>query len=357
MGFSVTVRPSGSTFVVDGSETVLEAALRSGIGLAYGCKNGACGTCRGKVIAGTLAHRAHSASALSAADEAIGFALFCSSVPQSDIVIEARELTGFGDIPIRKMPTRIARIERPTADVAIIHLQLPSNERLQFRAGQYLDFILKDGVRRQYSIASAPHTDGLVELHVRHTPGGVFTDRLFGTLDPPIKERDILRIEAPLGTFFLREDSDHPIVLLAGGTGFAPIKAIAEHVFHQRINRGNGDKPARPVHLYWGARSARDLYMAQVPEAWARDEPNFYYVPVLSEPQAGDAWQGRTGFVHRAVIDDLPDLSSFQVYACGAPLMIDAARRDFVGQCGLPVDDFFADAFTTQADLVNAPAS
>ncbi|MBC8119595.1 MAG: CDP-6-deoxy-delta-3,4-glucoseen reductase, partial [Burkholderiaceae bacterium] len=227
-------------------------------------------------------------------------------------------------------------------------------ERLQFRAGQYLDFILKDGVRRQYSIASAPHDDGLVQLHVRHTPGGVFTDRLFGTLEPPVKERDILRIEAPLGTFFLREDSARPIVLLAGGTGFAPIKAIVEHAFHQRVNFVSDAKQARAIHLYWGARSRQDLYMASLPEAWAREQPNFHYVPVLSEPKAEDEWQGRTGFVHCAVIEDLPDLSAFQVYACGAPAMIDAAKRDFVGQCGLPVDEFFSDAFTTQADLANA---
>ncbi|MEP6609151.1 MAG: CDP-6-deoxy-delta-3,4-glucoseen reductase [Burkholderiaceae bacterium] len=354
MPFNVSVNPSGHTFFVEHGETVLEAALRSGIGLAYGCKNGACGTCRGKLIAGTLVHRAHSASALSAEDEATGFALFCSSFPHSDIVIEARELTGFGDIPIRKMPTRIAKIERPTSDVAIISLQLPANERLQFRAGQYLDLILKDGVRRQYSIAKAPHVDGPIELHVRHTPGGVFTDRLFGSLEPPVKERDILRIEAPLGTFFLREDNSRPVVLLAGGTGFAPIKAIAEHMFHQRINHANGDQPARPVHLYWGVRGRQDLYMAQLPEKWARDEPDFRYVPVLSEPQADDAWHGATGFVHRAVMNDLPDLSAFQVYACGAPAMIDAAKRDFAGQCGLPIDEFFADAFTTQADLISA---
>jgi len=354
MSSTVTVRPSGHSFQVEPGETVLEAALRQSIGLAYGCKNGACGTCRGKLIEGTLSHRTHSSSALSAADEAAGFALFCSSFPQGDIIIEARELTGFGDIPIRKLPTRIAKIERPAPDVAIISLQLPATERLQFRAGQYLDFILKDGIRRQYSIANAPHDDGPVQLHVRHTPGGVFTDRLFGTLEPPVKERDILRIEAPLGTFFLREDSSRPIVLLAGGTGFAPIKAIAEHAFHQRINRGDDARPARAIHLYWGARSRQDLYLAQLPEAWAREQPDFHYVPVLSEPKPEDQWQGRTGFVHRAVIDDLPDLSAFQVYACGAPAMIDAAKRDFVGQCGLPVDEFFSDAFTTQADLVNA---
>ncbi len=354
MSSTVTVRPSGHTFSVEPDETVLEAALRQSIGLAYGCKNGACGTCRGKLVEGQLVHRKHSSSALSAADESRGFALFCSSFPQGDIVIEARELTGLGDIPIRKMPARIAKIERPAPDVAIISLQLPANERLQFRAGQYLDFILKDGARRQYSIANAPNSDELIQLHVRHTPGGVFTDRLFGTLEPPVRERDILRIEAPLGTFFLREDSARPIVLLAGGTGFAPIKAIAEHVFHQRINRDADGKAARAIHLYWGARTWRDLYMAHLPEEWSREQPNFHYVPVLSEPQPEEAWLGRAGFVHRAVMDDLPDLSAFQVYACGAPAMIDAARRDFVGQCGLPDEEFFADAFTTQADLVSA---
>lgn len=352
MAFSVTVRPSGRTFSVEPNETVLEAALRQGIGLPYGCKNGACGTCRGKLLEGTLTHRLHSSSALSSIDEAKGYALFCSSFPQTDIVIEQRELTGFGDIPIRKMPVRIAKIERPVSDVAIIYLQLPANERLQFRAGQYLDFILKDGARRQYSIGNAPHSDELIQLHVRHTPGGVFTDRLFGTLEPPVKERDILRIEAPLGTFFLREDSTRPIVLLAGGTGFAPIKAIAEHIFHQRINVGDQDKHARPIHLYWGARSRRDLYMGELPERWAGEQPNCRYVPVLSEPQPDDAWQGRVGFVHRAVMEDFADLSAFQVYACGAPIMVDAARRDFIQQRGLPEEEFLADAFTTQADLV-----
>jgi CDP-4-dehydro-6-deoxyglucose reductase len=354
MGFTVTIRPSGRTFSTEGDETVLAAALRSGIGLPYGCKNGACGTCRGKLLEGTLTHKAHSATALSAADEAKGYALFCSAQPQSDIVIEARELTGFGDIPVRKMPGRIAKIERVAPDVVIVSVQLPANERLQFRAGQYMDFILKDGARRQYSMATAPHADELIQLHIRHTPGGVFTDRLFGAAEPAVKERDILRIEAPLGTFFLREDSARPIVLLAGGTGFAPIKAIAEHIFHKRINVDEVGKPAREVRLYWGARSRQDLYLGALPESWAAEQPNFRYVPVLSEPKAEDAWTGRTGFVHRAVVEDLPDLSAYQVYACGAPAMIEAARRDFAAGCGLPEDQFFADAFTTQADLASA---
>jgi len=354
MGFTVTIRPSGRTFDTEGDETVLAAALRNGIGVPYGCKNGACGTCRGKLLKGAVSHGPHSDSALNAADEARGHMLLCSARPQSDIVVEARELTGFGDIPVRKMPARIAKIERVTPDVAIVSVQLPANERLQFRAGQYMDFILKDGARRQYSMATAPHADELIQLHIRHTPGGAFTDRLFGVTEPAVKERDILRIEAPLGTFFLREDNPRPIVLLAGGTGFAPIKAIAEHIFHERINVDETGKPARPVVLYWGARSRGDLYMDGLARRWAAEQPNFRYVPVLSEPGAGDAWSGRIGFVHRAVIEDLPDLSGYQVYACGVPAMIDAARRDFAAECGLPEDQFFADAFTTQADLADA---
>jgi CDP-4-dehydro-6-deoxyglucose reductase len=249
------------------------------------------------------------------------------------------------------MPCRIASIERPAPDVAIVTLQLPASERLQFRAGQYLEFILKDGSRRSYSMATAPHADEKIALHIRHLPGGLFTDALFGVTQPAIKERDILRIEAPLGTFFLREDNARPIVLLASGTGFAPIKAIAEHVFHKRLNHDEPGRPARPVHLYWGCRARRDLYLPELPEQWAREQPNFTYVPVLSDSTEEDHWSGRTGLVHRAVMEDLPDLSGHQVYACGAPVMVDAARKDFTRHCRLPEDQFFADAFTSRADL------
>ncbi len=359
--FRVTLRPSGREFTVEGDETILAAALRAGVGLPYGCKNGACGTCKCKVLDGQWTQGTHSASALNADEQAKGGILVCTSRPQTDVVIEARELSGFGDIPIRKMPCRIAKIERPVDDVAIVSLQLPANERLQYRAGQYVEFILKDGARRSYSIATAPHADEQVQLHIRHMPGGVFTDLLFGARSgqgtPALKERDILRLEGPLGTFFLREDNPRPIVLLASGTGFAPIKAIAEHIFHKRLNRDEGDRPARPVLLYWGCRAKKDLYLDALPRQWAAEQPNFSYVPVLSDATPEDAWSGRTGFVHRAVMQDLPDLSGHQVYACGAPIMVDSARRDFVAKCGLPEDQFFADAFTSQADLADAPKS
>ena len=351
MGYQVPVRPSGRQFTVEADETILAAALRSGVGLPYGCKNGACGTCKARGLAGEWDQGAHSSSALTRDEQAQRKLLICCSRPRSDVEIEARELSGFGDIPIRKMPCRIAAIERPAPDVAIVALQLPAAERLQFRAGQYLEFILKDGSRRSYSMATAPHADEKITLHIRHMPGGLFTDALFGVKSPAIRERDILRIEAPLGTFFLREDNARPIVLLASGTGFAPIKAIAEHIFHKRLNRDEPGRPARPVRLYWGCRARRDLYLPELAEAWAREQPNFAYVPVLSDAPPEDHWGGRTGFVHRAVMADLPDLSAWQVYACGAPVMVDAAKRDFIEHCGLPADQFFADAFTSQADL------
>ena len=339
MTFQVTVQPSGRQFTCDEDETVLAAAIRAGIGLPYGCKNGACGTCKGKLVAGEIKHGAHQEKTLSVAEEQNGYALFCCAVPHSDIVIEAREVLGAGEFPVKKLPTRVARLDKVSDDVMVVTLQLPATEKFQYRAGQYIEFLLKDGKRRSYSMANAPHAAEQISLHIRHMPGGVFTDHVFGTM----KERDILRFEGPLGTFFLREDSDKPIVLLASGTGFAPIKAIVEHAVHENIKR--------PMMLYWGGRRPKDLYMHALCEEWARTLPGFKYVPVVSEAQSEDDWSGRTGFVHRAVIEDLPDLSGHQVYACGTPIMVESAKKDFVASCRLPEEEFYADSFTSEADL------
>lgn len=339
MTFQVTVQPSGRQFTCDEGETVLSAAIRAGVGLPYGCKNGACGSCKGKLLAGTVTHRVHQEKALPAAEEQAGLSLFCCAIPHSDVVIEAREVLGLSDFPVKKMPTRVARLDKVADDVIVMSLQLPANERLQYRAGQYIEFILKDNKRRSYSMASAPHVDQQITLHIRHLPGGLFTDHVFNTM----KERDILRFEGPLGSFFLREDSDKPMILLASGTGFAPIKAIIEQAQHL--------KTERPMVLYWGGRRPRDLYMHALCEEWARTLPNFKYVPVVSDALPEDQWQGRIGFVHNAVIEDFPDLSGHQVYACGAPIVVDSAKRDFVARCALPEEEFFADAFTSEADL------
>ena len=343
MGHLVTLLPSGQQFSAEPGEPILEAALRAQVVLPYGCRNGACGSCKARVVGGTLQQDAHSTGAMTQAEKQDGFALLCCAVAQTDLTVEARVLAGVGDIPVRKMPCRIASIERPTNDVAIVRLQLPATERLQFLAGQYVDIILKDGARRSYSIAVPPHAveDGL-ELHIRHFAGGRFTDALFGITAPEIKVRDILRFEGPLGTFFLREDSQRPLILVASGTGFAPIQAMVEHARSKRIDR--------PMTLYWGGRRPADLYRDEIAQQWAREIPDFRYVPVVSEAQPEDQWTGRTGFVHLAVLQDFPHLEDFQVYACGAPVMVEAARRDFSALAGLPVDEFFADSFTTAAD-------
>lgn len=341
MTFRVTLQPAERTFDVARDETLLAAAIRQGIGMPYGCRDGACGSCKSRLLSGRVLHGAHQAKALSAAEEDAGHILPCCATPQTDCVVEARSVPGAGDFPILKMPSRVLRLQRAAPDVMLLTLQLPANQRFQYHAGQYIEFILRDGVRRSYSMANAPGRlmdPPAVELHLRHMPGGLFTDHVFGAM----KDKEILRIEGPFGSFYLREQSDKPIVLLASGTGFAPIKAILERLQDLGLRR--------PVSLYWGCRSRADLYLHAWAEQAAAEMPHLRYVPVLSEPRPEDDWRGRTGFVHHVVMTDLPDLSGHQVYACGAPVMVASAQRDFVAQCHLPADEFYADAFTSEAD-------
>jgi len=340
----VTIQPSGHQFQVEEGEAVLAAALRQGFVLPYGCKNGACGSCKGKIVAGTVDYGVYQAKALTDEEKALGKALFCQARPLTDLVIEARTIGAAKDIQVKTLPCRVQKMERVAEDVIILGLKLPANERLQFLAGQYLEFLLKDGSRRSFSMGNAPHDDELLQLHVRHVAGGQFTDHVFGKM----KERDILRFEGPQGTFFLREDSTKPIVFVASGTGFAPIKSIIEHAIHKGI--------ARPMTLYWGGRRPKDLYMNALAEGWAA-QGRITYVPVISDALPEDHWTGRTGFVHRAVMQDFPDLSALQVYACGVPIMVDSARRDFIALCKLPEDEFYADSFTTQADTAQPAPS
>jgi len=335
----VTLQPSGHEFQVEEGESILTAALRQKFVLPYGCRNGACGSCKGKLLEGQVDYGVYQKKALTDEEKAQGKALFRQAKPLGDVVIEARTIGAAKDIQVKTLPCRVQAMRRVTDDVMVLQLKLPANERLQFLAGQYLEFLLKDGSRRSFSIANPPHDAELLQLHVRHVAGGQFTDHVFGKM----KERDILRFEGPLGTFFLREESDKPVVFVASGTGFAPIKAVIEHMFHKAI--------ARPMTLYWGGRRPKDLYLNELANRWTAEHPGFTYVPVISDGLPEDAWTGRSGFVHRAVMRDFPDLSLHQVYACGVPIMVDSARRDFITQCKLPEDEFYADSFTTQADL------
>jgi CDP-4-dehydro-6-deoxyglucose reductase, E3 len=338
MTHRVAIRNTGHEFQVVEGSSVLQGALDAGLLLPYGCRDGACGSCKGKLIEGRIDYGRYSEKALTSEEREQGYALFCQAKPLSDVLIEAREVRKAGDIQVRKLPARVHRLERAADDAMIVYLKLPANERLMFLPGQYIDILLKDGTRRSFSMANAPHDDEFVQLHVRHVPGGAFTDHVFKTM----KERDILRFEGPFGTFFLREESGKPIVFVASGTGFAPIKSVIDAALRKGV--------ARPMTLYWGARRPKDLYLDALPGRWAGEHPGFRYIPVVSEALPEDRWSGRTGFVHRAVMQDFSDLSAHQVYACGVPIMVDSARRDFTRQCGLPENEFFSDSFTTAAD-------
>jgi len=342
MSLTVSVLPSGRAFNLLHDETILAAAIRQGIGLPYGCKDGACGSCKCKKLQGEISMSDYQPKALSADELAQGLILTCRATAHTDVVLESRHVTDESAFPVRKMPSRVAALEKKSADVMLVRLQLPATENLRYHAGQYIEFILRDGSRRAYSMATAPHrqdeTGPSVELHIRHMPGGKFTDQVFTTL----KERDILRCEGPFGSFYLREDTDKPIVLLASGTGFAPIKALVEQLRHKGSQR--------PVTLYWGGRRPADLYLNDWVLQQAAEMPNLTYVPVVSNAQPEDAWAGRAGFVHQAVLEDFADLSGYQVYACGAPIVVESAQAAYVAQRGLPKDEFYADAFTSEAD-------
>ena len=331
MPHEVTVKPTNHKFTVNDGETVLDAALREHVIIAYGCRNGACGSCKGKLLEGKLDYGTYQEHALPDAEREAGMALFCQARPLSDLVIECREIAGVGDVQIKMLPCRVQQMQRPAPDIMVLRLKLPTNERLQFLAGQYID-IIKNGARRSFSMANPPHDDTFLELHLRNY-GGPFSEHVFTRM----KEKDILRLEGPFGTFFLREEGAKPVVFVASGTGFAPVKAIIEYALHKGMQR--------PMTLYWGCRVRADLYMDELAQSWQR-EHGIHYVPVLSDALPTDNWSGRTGFVHRAVMEDYPDMAGYQVYACGAPAMVEAAHKDFTAQCQLPETEFYSDSFT-----------
>ena len=340
--FSVAVVPSGRVFQVSPQETILAAGIRQNIGLPYGCKDGACGSCKCRMLTGSVSHGPHQASALSAEEEQAGFVLTCCATPLTDLQLESRQVTASGALPVKKLPTRVSSLQKVSSDVMLLTLQLPGNENFQYRAGQYVEFLLRDGARRAYSMATAPAAGSALELHIRHLPGGKFTDHVFGAM----KEKEILRIEGPFGSFSLQDDATQPLIFLASGTGLAPLKALLEDL--QRQGR------SRATTLYWGGRRPHDLYLHDWVTRFALEHPWLQYVPVVSDALETDHWNGRTGLVHLAVLQDHPDLSQHQVYACGVPGMVEAARRDFCGTAQLPAEAFFADAFISEADRARA---
>lgn len=341
MSFKVTVPSSGHKFSTEKEEKILDAALRQGIGLPYGCRNGACGKCVGKLISGKVEHDVDSlcANALSEYEE--GKVVFCQARACSDIEIEVREVTDKSDIEIKTLPCRVEKKQLLAHDIMKLELKLPETERLQFLAGQYIEFILDDGKRRAFSIANAPHDDEFIELHIRHVPDGHFGDYVFDEMS----EKTLLRMEGPFGSYYLREENNRPIILVGGGTGFAPLKGMLEHAFQADMKL--------PIHLFCGVRALRDLYMDETVKAWLKQHDNLKYTAVLSDAQEDDDWQGETGYVHEAIIKEYPDLSGYDVYVSGPPAMVKAGMDAFF-EHGLPETQIYSDSFEYSDDALKA---
>ncbi len=331
MSFTVHVQPSGHSFQTNEGENILDAALRNGFAFPYGCRGGACGACRGKLLEGSVSYPDGDPIASPGEGEAI----FCKSVPTSDVTVEVHEVGSVKEIPVKTLPTRVASMERANDEVMVLRLALPEGERLQYLAGQYVDFLLDDGRRRSFSIANAPHDDAVLEFHIRRIKGGEFTDRVF----KEIQVGDILRIRGPQGSFFLREESERPVIMLATGTGFGPIKGIIEHAIAEGCQR--------PIYIYWGARNQDELYMDEMARGWDADNANIHYIPVLS--RADEGWSGKSGHVQEVAAGEHGDLSGFELYACGHPAMVYSAKEALVAK-GIDPDHCYSDAFEWQKD-------
>ena len=337
--FEVTIVSSGKTFWVNKGENILVAALRQGVMLPYSCKNGTCGSCKGKLEKGEVSYPFHPPLALEKEDIAAGYALMCQAEPTEDLQIRVREIEAVRDIQVRMLPARVVEKDLLAENVVRLRLKLPAAQRLQFLAGQYIDVLVSGGKRRAFSIASCPSLENEIELHIRHVDGGDFTGYVFDDL----QVRDILRLEGPQGNFFVRNDQpERPMIMMGGGTGFAPLKSMIEDLL------AHGDK--RPVHLFWGAGKKNELYMHEQALKWAEENEHIQYSTALIESGANDPANCFNGFVHESVVEQYPDLSAFDIYMSGPPSMIDAGRTEFLKH-GAEKRRIFFDSFEFGLDV------
>lgn len=331
MSFTITNAQTGSSFEAKSDESILDAALKANLVFPYGCRSGVCGACKCKILQGEIEYGTHEDFALSDEEKENGLGLICCAKATTDVVIDCKEISAEKQVKIKMLPCRVGQMQTLSDDVMQMFLQLPKTQSFDFINGQYIDIILKDGQRRSFSIANSAAQakfEGL-ELHVRLIPDGQFTPRIFSSM----RERDLLRFEGPFGTYILQSDASSPIIMIATGTGFAPIKALVQQCL--------SENPEQSIHLFWGGRLAKDLYMHELANQWQQDYPNFTYTPVLSRD---DNWQGAKGHVQDAVLAKYTDLSGFDVYASGSPAMIDSVR-DQLGQHGMQSDRFYFDSF------------
>lgn len=344
----VSLSKSDRSFSAAPDRSVLDAALDADLRLAHSCRSGSCGSCRARLLRGTIAYPQGRPLGLSDAEIADGYVLLCQARAQSDLDLELHEIRRADEAVIKRLPCRVERAVRLAHDVMGLHLRLPAAEEFRFEAGQYIDVLLSGGRRRSYSIASAPHDSKLLELHVRRAAGGEFSERIFGA-DPL---RALLSIEGPHGRFFYRppereeEGGAAPLLLVGGGTGYAPLNSLLRALVEHSVERD--------ITLYWGVRAERDLYAdARIRDLQSRAN-SFAYVPVLSEPPR--AWPGRSGFVHEAVLRDIDRLDRYDIYASGPPEMIAAVRREFTAH-GARASRLFFDSFDYAPDSLDRQRS
>lgn len=338
----ITAEPSQLSFSADDDETILDAALDAGLVMQYGCKSGACGACKCKIISGEIELGNYKPHALSDEERANGYTLACKTTAKTDLVIETTLTANEKIFSADQTTAQVHKMQQLNDDTIIIHLSLSAP--IDYKPGQYIKFILQDGSRRSYSMASLP-TDTIaaskqqdIELHIRCMPNGQFTNHVFNHM----KENDTWQIEGPYGTFYFRDNSSKPIIFVASGTGFAPVKAILREIQSKNIQT--------KIVLYWGGRRPKDLYQTQWVEAHLKNMPQLSFIPVISDALPEDQWQGRTGMVHHAVMHDYPDMSAYQVYACGTPNMVSAAHKDFIAKCNLSESAFYMDSFISSAE-------
>jgi len=330
--FQISAIPCGRMLSAKKGETILEAALRQGLNLPYQCRDGACGTCKGKILKGTVDYGTYQKGVLTDSEKDQGMALFCCAKPLSDLDVECHALEDTNGIAVKHFELQVQKMERVAPDVMLLEFGIEGGEQINFIAGQWVAVLLDDGTKRSFSIANPPYQSDQLQLHIRLVEGGKFTSHVFDVM----KVGDTLRVEGPFGKFSLHEESDKPVIFMSGGTGFAPIKSMLERAFDAGLKR--------QLVLYWGAKMPTDLYLAELPEKWQQEHENFKFIPVLSEPKPEHNWHGRTGLVTEAILQDYPDLNKYEVYACGSPLMVDAGRAAFLSR-GLPEDQYFSDAF------------
>jgi CDP-4-dehydro-6-deoxyglucose reductase len=333
MTYTITNRRNDTSFPVNEGETILDAALRDNRIYPYGCRSGVCGACKCELVSGSVDYGDYEDFALPDDEKKQGKVLLCQATALEDVAIDVDEIMTGTSIQIKMLPCRVGKLERLAEDVIQLFLTLPKTQKFNFIAGQYIDIILKDGQRRSFSIANLPENaaeEGL-ELHIRHVPDGHFTPRVFDSM----KERDLLRFEGPFGTYFLQSEVETPIIMVAGGTGFSPVKGLVEQAMQQN--------PDYQIHLFWGARDIQDLYMNSLAREWAEKYTGFTYTPVLSESKS-DGWSGETGFVHEAVSRSYEDVTGYDIYASGPPIMVDSVR-DTLKAKGMDSQRFYFDSF------------